>query len=455
MNEILRIQHGRQDEFPEETLTDYNLELYEGDILYIQGNRGSGLKTLIKVLAGDVCLQSGALYLWDEKAEDYSRNTAMQYRIQTITGETDMVMNMSVADNLEAVRPVGFPLRYYKRRLKQREIQQYLNERDMHISASEYVFHLSGFRQMQLSIIKAQMHGARLIGLDMTENKYEGKEAERLCSLIKKVNKEGVSFLLFSEDYSIFSEIADRIQLLSAGREQKEWYKPGADRERIRKRLRQDIYDESGDFMDSLKPKGEGFFGLYDEEWVRGEDVWEFLRLVRDYNPQLWKRYIDAKLPGDREWDGKKTVFVPMEAAEMLLPNLSLADNIILSVPERVCGNRYGVIKKNIKRNIVQGFYRRFRIADCVDKVEKLPWVYRKILAVYRWELAKPEVIFLENPYNGLTGDEKRIMTDYLWELKEKKVRLVLLSGFIENLKECCGEIMVTKNGKSAKITTI
>lgn len=46
-------------------------------------------------------------------------------------------------------------------------------------------------------------------------------------------------------------------------------------------------------------------------------------------------------------------------------------------------------------------------------------------------------------------------MADYLRELSEKKIRIVLLSGSMENLKEVCGRIIVTKNGKSAKITTI
>lgn len=455
MKEILRIQHGCQNDFPEEALLDYNLELYEGDILYIQGDRGSGLRTLVKVLAGDALLKSGTLYLWDKKTEDYSRNTAMQYHLCMITGETDMVMNMSVTDNLEAMHPVRFPLQFYSPRRKQRLIQKYLDESGMHISAGDYVFHLSRFKQMELSIIKAHLHGARLIGLDMTENKYEGKEAEKLCALIRQVNEEGVSFLIFSEDYSAFAETANRIQLLSAGREQKEWLRTKENQERIQKKIHQDIFRGSQEFVRSRGKEGEGFLGLYDAEWEKDEDLWDYFRRVKENNPEIWGRYINAVLPGQKGWDRRKTVIVPMEAAEMLFPNLPLADNIILSVPERVCGNRYGIIRKRIKENIVRGFYRRFQIEEPVSKVEELGWVYRKILAIYRWELAKPEVIFLENPYSGLTVNEKKIMTDYLWELRNKKIRIVFLSGSIENLREVCEKIIITKNGKSAKITTI
>ena len=455
MKEILRIQHGLQDDFPEEALFDYNLELYEGDILYIQGNRGDGLRTLIKVLAGDIPLKSGTIYLWDKKTEDYSRNTAMQYRLCMITGETDMVMNMSVTDNLEAVRPVRSPLQLYSPYLKQRQVQQYLDAYGVHISAGDTVFHLSRFEQMELSIIKAQMHGARLIGLDMTDNRYEGKEAEKIYRLIRKANKEEVSFLIFSESYSMFSELASRIQLLSAGREQKEWSAPEENRERIRERLRQDIYGKSTDPAGSRRHSGDGLLGLYDDEWEQREELWEYIQAVKENNPEIWKQYINAELPGRREQSGKEAVLVPMEAAEMLFPNLSLADNIILAVPERVSGSRYGIIKKSIKENITRGFYERFQIKDNISSMEELSRVYKKILAIYRWELAKPKVIFLENPYNGLTGDEKKIMTDYLWELENRKIRVILLSGSIENLKEACGKIIVTKNGKSAKITTI
>lgn len=366
-----------------------------------------------------------------------------------------MVMSMSVTDNLEAIRPVRFPLQLYKRHQKQFQIQKYLDEYDMNISAGDPVYHLSRLQQIELSIIKAQMHGVRLIGLDMTENKYGEKETEKICSLIRRVNREGVSFIVFSEDYSIFAEIAGRIQLLSAGKEQKEWSDPWKNPERIRRKLFQDIYDKSMDSVRSGDYAGEGFLGMHDDEWEKETGLWDYFKTVKENNPEIWKQYIDAKLPGDKEWDRGKTAIIPMGIEKMLISNLSLADNIILAVPERVCGSKYGIIKKSIKENIVQGFYRRFQIEESISRVEELDWVYKKILAIYRWELARPEVIFLENPYNGLTGDEKKIMTDYLWELKKKKIRIVLMSRSIESLKEVCGKIMITKNGKSAKITTI
>lgn len=177
----------------------------------------------------------------------------------------------------------------------------------------------------------------------------------------------------------------------------------------MQRRLRRTLHD--GD-MDPVRPRHRaeaGFLGLYDKEWESGRDQWEFFETVRENNLEIWERYIGAKLPGQREYEEGKTVVIPMESGEMLFPNLSLADNLILTVPGRVCGSRYGVIKKRIRENIVREFCRRFQIKDPVGGIEELGLVYRKILSIYRWELARPEVIFLENPYSGLTGDEKRL----------------------------------------------
>lgn len=467
MKEILRIRHGQQDIFPEETLYDYNLEIYEGDILYIQGNRGSGLRTLVGILAGDVPMKSGALYLWDKKAEDYSRNTAMRYHICVVTDETDMVMNMSVTENLEAVCPVGFPLKLYRQRRKRAYVQQYLKECGIPISADDYVFQLSSLQQKELSIMKAKMRGAKLIGLNMMGNRYEGKEAEQICRLIKQVSKEDVSFVIFSEGYSVFAEIANRIQMISEGRERKEWYGFGDCSDAVRRILFQEFHDSRAgsmhaageDDVNADPPCGEtedGFLGLFDYEWEREGSLWSFLRGVKTENPEIWDRYIGAELCGkEEEQNNEKTVIIPMDSAEMLLDNLSVADNIILSAPKRVCGSGYGIIKTSIRENIRQEFCRHFGIDFSVTKMEELDWLYRKILAIYRWELMKPDVIFLENPFNGLDGEQKKIMADYLKDLKRKGIRIILLSRSMENLKEFCRLVIITKNGKSAKITPI
>ena len=63
MKELLRITHGMQDQAGEDALYDYNLEVYEGEILYIQGMPGNGIRTLMNIFAGDCALKSGKLLL--------------------------------------------------------------------------------------------------------------------------------------------------------------------------------------------------------------------------------------------------------------------------------------------------------------------------------------------------------------------------------------------------------
>lgn len=104
MKELLRITHGMQDQAGEDALYDYNLEVYEGEILYIQGMPGNGIRTLMNIFAGDCALKSGKLLLNGKEVSGYNRDGAFLHGIYTITAERDLVEILTVAENLEAIR---------------------------------------------------------------------------------------------------------------------------------------------------------------------------------------------------------------------------------------------------------------------------------------------------------------------------------------------------------------
>ena len=297
MEELLRLAGAVREAGGMEALRDYTLEVYRGDIVYVQGVPGSGARTLVSLLAGDCALQAGSLYLDAQEIPALSRLAFWQHGLYTITAEKDLVEGMSVAENLEAIRYLPNCLRTYRHEASKAKVAAFLRGQGIDVSSGAMVWSLSRCDRVRLSLLKARMHGARLIVLDATEDYYEGQEAQALCDMIRRQNREGVSFVIVSECFSPFAGIATRIQLIDRGRDMKEW--PGLT-PHVEALLRGLLPHRNA----RRETDGRRLFrGIYDSAWDRQESFLAYLRLLRAENPALWQAYLDIDIPaGATRW---------------------------------------------------------------------------------------------------------------------------------------------------------
>ena len=447
MEEVLRIAGAIREADGMEALRDYALEVYRGDIVYVQGVPGSGARTLVSLLAGECALQAGRLYLDAQEIPTLSRLALWQHGLYAITARRDLVEGMSVAENLEAIRYLPNCLRLYRQREAEAKVAEFLRGQDIDVPPGAMVWSLSQCDRVRLSLLKARMHGARLIVIDATENYYEGQEARALCDMIVRQSREGVSFVIVSECYSLFAEIATRIQLIDHGRDMKEW--PG-------------ITPHIGSLLRGQLPRrGERhedgrrlFRGIYDYAWERQESFWTYLRRLRRENPALWQAYLGMDVPEEGTCRLGDTVVIPAGSEDMLLCNLSLADNILLPCAQRVAANRFGLIPRHVQRSMERRFRERFRLPADVRRIDELDRVQRKILSIYRYELLRPASIVLESPYAGMMSSEAERLRRYLRELADSGIRVFYFSKSLDTFAQDCMAVLTAYNGRNAKMST-
>jgi ABC-type sugar transport system ATPase subunit/acetyl esterase/lipase len=431
MRELLRISHGMQDDRKNDMLRDYELEVFAGDIIYIQGLEGSGIGTLLQVLSGACALKQGQLYLSEQLVSAYTKDVAFRYKIHTITAEQDLVETMTVAENLEVLRRISNPFRQYNRKKIEQRVAGYLAHEQAAIRADAYLWELSRKDRLILSILKAKMHGARVIVLDLTENIYEGREAEELCTVIRRANQEGITFLILSQCYMVFAEIANRIQIIYRGRELKEWYHHP---ELARDYLKQQKITRRDSQVNRLEPRS--FLGLFDYDWEMDRSIWSYLSCLKNWNREIWDTHIQAAIPDEGVGMYGLTAVIPSDSAEQLLDQLSIEDNLILPLSDRVSRCRAGMIRKRISRHLADEFYRKLRIAPTVRYPDELSRVQRKILSIYRFELKHPGWIILESPYSGMSREEAGQLRSYLSHLSQKES----VSSVFQNLWTTCSQ---------------
>lgn len=444
MKEILQLEKGNLDY----RLKNYYLSVYEGDIVYIQGAFDGSIKALWEVLSGERSLDSGELFLYEEKVDNYNNNTTYIYGIKTISPIRCLVEKMTVEENLGAVRPVSFPGRIYQKRRMRKEIEKSLIEEGIHAKPQTLVWQLSELEKNKIEILKAKAEKSKIVIMDISKEYNEGKMAEELKNLIYHINTEdGVTFVILSECYSPLLEIATRVQLVLDGKDRKEWHGLTDD---VRECLK------NGSFLEKNKQITENveknFIGLYDYEWEEANNIWRFLEVFRVNNPKEWRQWLDADIPEYGNGIKNRTVIVTRDSADCLLKNLSIGENLTIALTDKI--GVVGVIKRNLQKRLEKNYYEEQRLECSAKRVKDLTRVQRKILSIARWELKKPAVMILESPYSGMNQEEEVQIRTYLQKLHRKGIRIIYFSKNPEDFTKDCSKMIYTNNGKSAKINT-
>ncbi len=444
MRELIRIERGELNG----GLRNYHLTIFEGDILYIQSLSQNSLRCVRDVLSGTRSLESGRLLIGEEKVSVYDSAAAARLGVYAVSFGWEFVETMSIAENLKPLRPF-WHLYSVSRNVK--EIRAYFEKEQVHLDPEEPVWKLSEGERKKLGLLKASLRNARLVILDLTSERLEGRTAEEICQMVKSRNAaDQTAFLILSIGYTPIAEAATRVQVLHRGRDLKEWWEVSP---KVRERLRSGVLfspdrRKSGDAKERL------FTGLYDYEWECADDIWEYLRRVKRNEPQVWKEHLNLEIP--ESGDGRKggSVVIPAHSEEKLLPNLTVEENLTIAMGSRIAHGKYGCIYPRLQRNLVENFCRENGFEKTKERISDLSRVQRKILSVSRFALAKPQAILLDSPYGDLNAREEEQFREYLLGLARRGIKIFYFSRSRESMELDCRIIICTKNGESAKIDT-
>jgi len=441
--EIIRIKHGAQYESNNNILRDYNLEVYAGEIIYIQGLSGSGVMALFDLLSGNSNLDTGEIYLNEKKITECNQSILLQNGIYTINAELGLVNSFTVAENMEAIRKVGSLVKIFSKKKAVHKVNSYLDKEGVLIRGDSIVREVTQEEKIKLSILKAKLYEAKVIVLDFTTEYYEGIFAKELGELISRINQEGISFVILSERLLPLIRVANRVQLVQNGIDLMEWdYYDDA----VKSILFQQV-EYRKEF--NMNPMEKMFLGLYDYYWGMDKNIWEYLDSLKKDNPGYWDNYLNVKLlkPG-LYYDGE-TVIIPKESSSFLLNNFGIVDNIAITIPKRIGKSKYGILRKKYAIKVAKDFYKIIGVADKMKSIEDLNNVQKKILSIYRWEVARPKVIILEYPYIAMDIAEIEILRNYLKHVALKGIHIVCFSNSLEEMKYDCNIIISTENGKN------
>lgn len=197
-------------------LAGVDLGIHPGRVHAIVGENGAGKSTLMKILAGAVAPDMGAMSLDGEPYAPANVGQAAEKGIAIVFQELSLYPELDVLSNLFALRePRRFGLD--NRREMRRLAEPVLAEIGLEVEYRESVKSLSLAKRQLLEIARGLLVDSRILILDEPNSALNATESAQLFQVVRKLRDRGVAVLYISHRLEEVFAIAEVITVMRNG----------------------------------------------------------------------------------------------------------------------------------------------------------------------------------------------------------------------------------------------
>ncbi len=460
MKEILRFSHVFTEDLPDGRLRDFNLTVFSGEIISLIGSRGSGKHLLKMILSGDCSITAGALYFHEQKAEYSEKSRAWNEGFFCVDQEETLVEALTVSENIFLVKQHRKRKIFYNSKTAFYETLQILKSIGLQCSPSEKVYHLSFFEKYLICIAKALAHHARLLLLDLSGNTYNHEDYKHLERIIRQGREQGLSFLVIDNAPNPLLELSDKVVIINDGRDIKTIFQEQGSLlpvssyfmspEHLEIQSPKDMkHNLTANYLECMTTNKTALFswnpgwliGFYDSSDLCLNFIEYLNRFLEENEGQFLISGIALPL---RE---PEVVYIPELSRNHLIPNLSIADNLLMPRYRRLTGITK-LIDPSLGNYCVKEFFSYFSIEGNPEQISELSFVDRYLLFIYSWAATKPKLFLIENPTLGMDLQSRSKIWDYLQKLSCQGTAILVNSPNIDILYDCCTGIVCSQDAR-------
>ena len=198
----------------EKAVSDFDLEIEQGEFVGLIGRNGAGKTTLVKMLTGIIAPTSGHIDVLGYYPNDLKNDFKKQYAV-VMGQKSQLFFDLTPADTFLLFRELyGIPDGEYRRNLEYFtdlfDASRYLNVQVRTLSLGE---------RMKMELIVALLHSPRILFLDEPTLGLDAVAQKQVRTFLAEVNAaKGTTVLLTSHYMEDIQSLCERCVLIDGGR---------------------------------------------------------------------------------------------------------------------------------------------------------------------------------------------------------------------------------------------
>ena len=197
-------------------LSDINIQIDEGEFVFVVGDSGSGKSTLIKLLLKELEPTSGTIVINDKILSQIPRRQIPRFRrnVGCVFQDFRLLPKKTVYENVA----FAMEIIHQPKKLIKKYVPQVLSMVGIASKANKYPDELSAGEQQRVAIARAIVNRPRILIADEPTGNLDPDTAWEIMQLLDQINKRGTTILMVTHAKDIVDKMGKRVIAIEKGR---------------------------------------------------------------------------------------------------------------------------------------------------------------------------------------------------------------------------------------------
>ena len=196
-------------------LNDVNLEIEEGEFVFIVGDSGSGKSTLIKLLLKELEPTEGTITVNGKELKKIKKKQVPRYRrkVGVVFQDFRLLKDRNVYDNIAfAQKVIGESNIQIKKK-----VPKMLSMVGRAAKYKSYPKELSGGEQQRVAIARALINEPAILLADEPTGNLDNNNAWEIMKLLEEINEKGTTVIVVTHNLEIVKVMKKRVITVKKG----------------------------------------------------------------------------------------------------------------------------------------------------------------------------------------------------------------------------------------------
>ncbi len=198
-------------------LSNVNLQVKNGEFVYLIGQTGSGKSSLLKIIYGDLHIYNGDGHVAGYELKNLKENDVpfLRRKLGIVFQDFQLLTDRSIEQNLAFVlKATGWK----DKNLIQERIKDVLEKVGLRSKMKKMTHEISGGEQQRVVVARALLNDPEIILADEPTGNLDPETSEEIMILLRQISQSGTAVLMATHDYHIIRTFPSRIIKCENGR---------------------------------------------------------------------------------------------------------------------------------------------------------------------------------------------------------------------------------------------